>query len=343
MLRRSGRPWSGGSEREAGDGARLARDRKRVAFDRLLARLVAVAADAWVLKGGFALDLRLTERARMTKDIDLDWHEPGDELLDTLLDAADYDAGDFFTFRIERAGPPEDRLGGSRRFRVSASLAGREFETFLLDIGFRVIPMERVDALTTPDLLAFADVAPVTVPAIPLETQVAEKLHAYTRTYHDAQPSSRTKDLVDLVLIAELASLDAVTLRRAIETTFAVRGTHPVPATLPAPPPEWSLLALCGFTLYVEMPHSFADPGPTGWPRWRVEAHAPELRPARGDADPLVCHGAMVLVRITDKALVHMAPSASNPGHASECALADHPVGLAGDAFQLCREVRLHG
>lgn len=143
------------SDRAAGAGARLARDRKRVASDRLLARLVTVAADAWVLKGGFALDLRLTERARMTKDIDLDWHEPDDELPDTLLDAADYDAGDFFTFRIERAGPPEDRLGGSRRFRVSASLAGREFETFLLDIGFRAIPTERVDALTTPDLLAW--------------------------------------------------------------------------------------------------------------------------------------------------------------------------------------------
>ena len=125
-------------------------DRKRVAFDRLLARLVAVAADVWVLKGGFALDLRLTERARMTKDIDLDWHEPDDELLDTLLDTADHDAGDFFTFRIERAGPPEDRLGGSRRFRVSASLASREFENFLLDIGFRVIPTESVNALTPP-------------------------------------------------------------------------------------------------------------------------------------------------------------------------------------------------
>lgn len=103
-----------------------------------------------------------------------------------------------------------------------------------------MIPTDGVDALTTPDLLAFAGVAPVTVPTIPLETQVAEKLHAYTRTYHDAQPSSRTKDLVDLVLIAELASLDAVALRHAIETIFVVRGTHRVPEILPTPPPEWS-------------------------------------------------------------------------------------------------------
>ena len=42
------------------------RDRKRVAFDRLLARLAATAPDRWLLKGGFALDLRLAERARST-------------------------------------------------------------------------------------------------------------------------------------------------------------------------------------------------------------------------------------------------------------------------------------
>lgn len=103
-------------------GAHLARDRKWVAFDRLLSRLVAVAADRWLLKGGFALDLRLTERARATKDTDLDWRDRDDELLDTLLAAADHDVGDFFTFRIERAGPPEDQLGGSCRVRVSAPL-----------------------------------------------------------------------------------------------------------------------------------------------------------------------------------------------------------------------------
>lgn len=49
--------------RAAGDGARLARDRKRVAFERLLARLNEVAPGNWLLKGGFALDLRLADRA----------------------------------------------------------------------------------------------------------------------------------------------------------------------------------------------------------------------------------------------------------------------------------------
>ena len=122
----------------AGDGAALSRDRKRVAFDRLLVRLQAVATDRWVLKGGFALDLRLAARARSTKDVDIEWRAAEDELADTLLDAADHDAGDFFALSIERTGTPADRLGGAHRFRVSTSLAGRPFETFILDVGLRV-------------------------------------------------------------------------------------------------------------------------------------------------------------------------------------------------------------
>ena len=98
-------------ERAAGVGAQVARDRKRVAFDRLLARLVAIAANRWLLESGFALDLRLTERARATKDIDLDWRDREDELLDALLDAADHDAGDFFVFRL--LGSPARHSAGS--------------------------------------------------------------------------------------------------------------------------------------------------------------------------------------------------------------------------------------
>ena len=51
----------------------VARDRlwRMIAFDRLLARLIAVAPDTWILKGGLALDLRLGSRARTTQDIDL--------------------------------------------------------------------------------------------------------------------------------------------------------------------------------------------------------------------------------------------------------------------------------
>ena len=44
---------------------------KVIAFERMLARLVERAPGAWILKGGFALDLRLGNRARTTRDVDL--------------------------------------------------------------------------------------------------------------------------------------------------------------------------------------------------------------------------------------------------------------------------------
>lgn len=226
----------------SGDGARLARDRKRVAFDRLLARLVATAPERWLLKGGFALELRLRDRARATADVDLEWHTDGEELLDALIDAAEHDAGDFFSFAIERTGPPPERLGGAQRFRVSAALAGRPFEQrFLLDIA----PLAKEDGdtvqLTTPDLLAFAGIEPVQIAAIPLERHLAEKLHAYTHTFDDGRENTRVKDLVDIALIAELEQLDAATLHTAIGHTYVQRAIQPVPDQLPPAPASWQI------------------------------------------------------------------------------------------------------
>lgn len=136
---------------------------------------------------------------------------------------------------------PQPRLTGSEAagFRVSASLAGRPFETFPLDAAFRADPAA-ADMLATADLLAFAGLAPVRVPALPLEKQVAEKLHAYTRSYEGGRPSSRTEDLVDIVLIAGLAALEAAPLAAAIVTTFTTGGTHPVPEVMPRPSADWS-------------------------------------------------------------------------------------------------------
>jgi hypothetical protein len=52
-------------------GTSLIRRRKAVVFDRLLARLLVAAPQRWVLKGALALDFRLGERTRTTKDMDL--------------------------------------------------------------------------------------------------------------------------------------------------------------------------------------------------------------------------------------------------------------------------------
>jgi predicted nucleotidyltransferase component of viral defense system len=221
------------------DGVGLARLRKRVVFERLLARLHAVAPDAWVLKGGFALELRLGAQARTTKDIDVDWAIGEDDTVELLLEAAAVTLDDRFEFALERSQAEDDLPGGGQRWAVTATLAGREFERVAIDIGFTTEPVIKRDTLTSSHLLDFADIAPVQVPTIAIEQHVAEKLHAYTRTYAADAPSSRVKDLVDLVVIANTTTIEADRLTRAINEIFRRRAAHPVPKVLPPPPSDW--------------------------------------------------------------------------------------------------------
>jgi hypothetical protein len=80
---------------------------------------------------------------------------------------------------------------------------------------------------------------PLEVPALPLEQHVAEKVHAYTRTYGEGLGSTRVKDLVDLVLVKSFASLDAERLHESLVRTFEGRGQQPLPERLPPPPTDW--------------------------------------------------------------------------------------------------------
>ena len=222
-------------------GPSLVRLRKEVVFDRLLARLVAVAPDRWILKGALALDYRFGDRARTTRDVDL--AVTGDEAsaIDDLLAAQAADLDDFFGFAIVRTGAL-DRLvdGAAVRCHVVAELAGRTFDEFVLDIGFDPPAGIEPDRLQGPALLTFAGIEPVVVPALPLEFLVAEKVHAYSRAYGDrAVASTRVKDLVDLALIATEAAPDAERLRTALEVTFGRRASHSLPARLPRPPADW--------------------------------------------------------------------------------------------------------
>jgi len=222
-------------------GRSVVRLRKEVAFDRLLARLVAVAPDRWILKGALALDYRFGDRARTTKDIDL--AALGDEASATeeLLTAQAIDLGDQFVFAIERT-TALDRLldGAAVRYHVRAELAGRVFDEFLLDVGFDPPSGVELDRLRGPDLLAFADIAPVEIAALPIEFHVAEKVHAYSRGYGaGAMASTRVKDLVDLALIATESVLDAKRLRTALEATLDRRASHKLPVGLPRPPADW--------------------------------------------------------------------------------------------------------
>ncbi|NIN72171.1 MAG: nucleotidyl transferase AbiEii/AbiGii toxin family protein [Gemmatimonadetes bacterium] len=228
--------------REArGRSVSLVRLRKLVVFDRLLARLNVVAPSRWVLKGALALDFRLGGRVRATKDMDLARQDDLDAATEDFLALQRLELGDHFVFAIERARLSDPELeGAAARFRAEATLAGRQFETAIIDVGFSDPALWEPDRLMGPDLLRFAGLGPVEVPGLPLEQHVAEKLHAYTRKYSGGRSSSRVKDLVDLLIISSSTRVDGARLRAAIKVTFDVRASHRRPEALPIPSSAWA-------------------------------------------------------------------------------------------------------
>lgn len=213
----------------------IERLRREVAFDRFLARLFAEENAPWVLKGGYALELRIKE-ARVTKDIDMALREVlgkdkplNEAILEALEKAAAVDLADFFVFEI---GPLMKDLDaapyGGARFPVEARMDARIFVKFHIDIGAGDVVMAPFDKTEGRDWLKFAGIPVGKFPTISKEQHFAEKVHAYTLP----RPStnSRVRDMVDMVLLITSS-----------------------PDALQAPPAEWkqpytNLARQCGLS-----------------------------------------------------------------------------------------------
>ncbi len=237
----------------------IERLRREVAFDRFLARLFAEENAPWVLKGGYALELRIKE-ARVTKDIDMALREVlgkdkplNEAILEALEKAAATDLADFFVFEV---GPLMKDLDaapyGGARFPVGARMDARTFVDFHIDIGAGDVVMAPLDKTEGRDWLKFAGIPAGKFPTISKEQHFAEKVHAYTLS----RPStnSRVRDMVDMaLLITSSPKLDRTLVKKSIDATFKRRKTHAMPDTLQAPPAEWkqpyaNLARQCGLS-----------------------------------------------------------------------------------------------
>jgi hypothetical protein len=223
-------------------GAEFPRRRQLLVFNRFLARIVAVLGDAATLEGGLVLELRL-ERARSTKDVDLRMVGSPEDVLAKLQEAGRKNLGDFMAFEVgPDAEHPEIQNDGMQydglRFRAECKLAGKLYgQPFGVDVAFGDPILGEPEVVAAEDVLAFAGIAPPMLRLYPIETHIAEKLHAYTMPR--ARPNSRVKDLPDLALLASAQELDARRVRAALEQTFAFRKTHALPGSVPAPAEAW--------------------------------------------------------------------------------------------------------
>lgn len=227
-------------------GTSLDRLRRRVIFERVVSRLLVAEPGRWVLKGGMALEVRLRDEARLTKDIDLGLRDvigEGGELHERLMAALATDPfADGFVITAEPVTRlMEDGTGlVTWRSRVTASLAGRLFGRVQLDISPRAHELEDTDTVPLPNSLAFANIGAPTIEIIDVQRHAAEKLHAMHKDFGDRE-NTRVRDLVDVIILHEHHLLDPESLAVATRSVWAERNGATPPAELPPLPTTWAL------------------------------------------------------------------------------------------------------
>ncbi|MCX2933370.1 nucleotidyl transferase AbiEii/AbiGii toxin family protein [Mycobacterium sp. CVI_P3] len=213
--------------------------RRHYLTQRFLARVYAATNPKWVLLGGSALLARIPG-ARHSRDVDFAYpHTLATVAAELAKLVGTVPAPDPFAFDIEvMPARDEDHLS----LKITARLGVTTIDTIPVDITrrprFATLDIVRPDPVITvddvDDLPAFL--------TIPLAHQVADKICAMYETHGAAAlPSTRFRDLVDLVIIIDQRTgteLAANTVTAAL-TTEQTRRRITIPADLPAPGPQW--------------------------------------------------------------------------------------------------------
>jgi len=195
---------------------------RQYAYDRLLARLYVVS-DEWVLKGATAL-LARGIAVRHTVDVDLYRRVRADQAERDLRAAAAHDLGDWFGFEL---GAGRATVGAATiRWPVTALIGAAPWARFHVDLVG-----DLRDLTGTPDPVPA--LTPVELPglvrpgyqAYPFVDHIADKISAMYEVHgRQHRPSTRYKDLVDLVALVRHAEVAAEAQRSALSAEVARRG-----------------------------------------------------------------------------------------------------------------------
>lgn len=202
-----------------------------------LARVVGPDDRAtFAIKGGIAMELRLGDRARATRDIDLVLRGDTDRLAD-LLDAGLGEPYNGFAFRRREIGDHPVRPD-VKQVEVQVTFARKVLCTPKLEIAPAETGREEFAALPGAPLDAVGLDGPELVQVLATPWQIAQKLHAVTERYPTGRENPRVRDLVDIHLL-EATDPDLHKVRDACERVFASRGQHSWPPILEIPP-SWT-------------------------------------------------------------------------------------------------------
>lgn len=218
----------------------VAQDRVQrwIAFELITAAFESARLDTghplFLLKGGFAMEVRLGLEARATKDVDalMRADATAEQITDAVRAAlARPQAGGAATFDVASA----RRIGTmqSVKFDVRVKWHGQPLARVRLEVSPDEADAAREwDSLTLPGRAAEFGIAdlPANVQCLQLRFQMAQKLHAVSSLL---EPNDRFRDLVDLQLLDTFhdpARDDE--LRDACLRVFAARAQHTWPPTI---------------------------------------------------------------------------------------------------------------
>ncbi|MEV0493671.1 MULTISPECIES: nucleotidyl transferase AbiEii/AbiGii toxin family protein [Streptomyces] len=220
-------------------------------FQRLTARVFTEDPDGWLLKGGQALLVRYPARARLSKDIDLQRLE-GDpsEALAALLKAATTDLGDHLNFVPRQLKPHGNNAEGVNQ-PFDVLIGTRKVDTIHVDLVTKrniTATPQAVQLTPRPDLPWPTDWPKIRL--YPLVDHLADKICAMYE-WGTSSPSSRFRDLADILLISQNETIDAAEAHHALHTEAAIRRTHT--------------------TIELRLPHQFEMPHES-WPSGYAKA-----------------------------------------------------------------------
>jgi len=195
---------------------------RQFAYDRLLARLY-VSDEAWFVKGATALIARGIA-VRSTIDIDIYRERTLAEAEAELREAVGRDIDDWFSFRLGPGRSVNDSSGV--RIKVDASIGATPWARFHIDlVGSDLAMTGRPDDVPSIALIDMPQVQQNGYRAYPLADHIADKVCAILQRYGDSElPSTRFKDLVDLVAIVGASLVDADAVAKALHSEAGRRG-----------------------------------------------------------------------------------------------------------------------
>ena len=194
-------------------------------YDRFLCRVFSEDEPAFILKGGQGMLARTTS-ARSTTDVDLLYRKTDiNEAVERLKRIAAIELGDYMEFRFKSIAPIAEAQEYREGFRITfeAVLGVRKVDDVSVDLVTDRVACENPDVIASESRLDIEGLATFDYLVYPVEYMIVDKICATMGGYADGSPSSRVKDLVDLVTILSTQTFESTVLAEKLveEFTFA--------------------------------------------------------------------------------------------------------------------------